>query len=164
MAYRIVPAKPKDYSTIESIARRTWPDTFGNILSPTQIDYMLNMMYREAAVVEQVAKGHVFNLLLEENSVVGYVSHQLDYLPETTKIHKIYLLPTTQGKGYGRMMIEHVEQIARSAEQTILRLDVNYENNAIGFYEHLGFEKKERCNTDIGDGYLMEDWVMEKGL
>lgn len=179
MSHRIVPATPADYATIQSIAHRTWPDTFGAILSPTQIAYMLNMMYSEAAIVEQVGKGHVFHILLAESGEssagyigtgfkkyvpVGYVSHQLDYLPGTTKIHKIYLLPTTQGKGYGRALIDHVERSARAADQATLRLDVNYQNAAVGFYEYLGFRKIERCNTDIGNGYLMEDWIMEKPL
>lgn len=164
MAYIIVPAAPVDFPTIQSIAHRTWPDTFRAILSPVQIDYMLAMMYSEAAIREQVAKGHKFHLLREEAEAVGYVSHQIDYLPGTTKIHKIYLLPSTQGKGYGRALIERVEQTARAASQSVLRLDVNYENPAVGFYEHLGFVKKERFNTDIGNGFLMEDWVMEKSL
>ena len=164
MAHRIVIATPEDYATIQSIAHRTWPDTFAGILSPAQIDYMLNMMYSEAAIREQVAKGHVFHLLYEGDVPVGYVSHQLDYLPGTTKIHKIYMLPAMQGKGYGRALIEHAEAAARAAGQPTLRLDVNYENKAIGFYEYLGFQKIERYNTDIGNGYLMEDWVMEKNL
>jgi len=160
----IVPVTTDQFPTVQSIAHRTWPDTFGDILSPTQIEYMLDMMYSLDAMKEQVEKGHVFHLLYAADEPVGYVSHQLDYLPGTTKIHKIYLLPQTQGKGYGRTLIEHVEQTARQADQSTLRLDVNYENKAIGFYEYLGFVKIKRHNTEIGNGYLMEDWVMEKEL
>ncbi len=54
--------------------------------------------------------------------------------------------------------------LARAAGQQKLRLDVNYKNRAIGFYEKLGFGKIERFNTDIGNGYMMEDWVMELSL
>lgn len=180
MDYRIVIATPGDYATIQSIAHATWPDTFGDILSPEQIDYMLNMMYSEAAIVEQIAKGHIFKLLVAAQAeagaasyadgqvtrfkAVGYVSYEIDYLPGTTKIHKVYLLPETQGKGYGKALLQDVEKIARNAQQERLRLDVNYQNNAIGFYEYLGLKKIDRYNTDIGNGYLMEDWIMEKEL
>ncbi|MCP9237475.1 GNAT family N-acetyltransferase [Lewinella sp. JB7] len=175
--YRIVPATAADYSSIEQIARRTWPETFGGILSTEQIEYMLQMMYRPEAIAEQVARGHVFHLLLDalgrETSdygpqsllryrPVGYVSHELDHLPNTTKIHKIYLLPGTQGRGFGRALIEWVERIARREGQQRLRLDVNYQNPAVSFYEHLGFVKVGRHDTDIGRGFLMEDWQMEK--
>lgn len=164
MSYRIIPALPTDRPLIRSIAQRTWPVTFTGILSPRQIDYMLERMYSEAAIGEQADEGHVFYLLAAGGTPVGYVSHQLDYLPGTTKIHKIYLLPEAQGKGYGRALIEYVERLARRAGQGRLRLDVNYQNTAVSFYEHLRFVKIERCNTDIGNGYLMEDWVLEKGV
>lgn len=174
--FRILPVTPAEYEIVQKIAHNTWPDTFGNILSEAQIDYMLAMMYSLEAIQEQVSKGHVFHLLAEAQTddlnegtatrftPVGYVSHQLDYLPGTTKIHKLYALPAVQGKGYGKAMIGKVEAIARAEEQHTLRLDVNYENQAVGFYEYLGFKKIGRYDTDIGQGYLMEDWIMEKTL
>jgi ribosomal protein S18 acetylase RimI-like enzyme len=174
--FRILPASTAEYEIIRKLAHATWPDTFGDILSGTQIDYMLKMMYSLEAMHEQATLGHVFHLLAEEQqeqrdggvssrfTPVGYFSHQIDYLPGTTKIHKLYALPSMQGKGYGKAMINEVETIAKAAGQQKLRLDVNYENKAVGFYEYLGFEKLGRFDTDIGNGYLMEDWIMEKSL
>ncbi|MEO0733634.1 MAG: GNAT family N-acetyltransferase [Bacteroidota bacterium] len=182
--YRIVDARPEDYETIRQIAHTTWPATFGSILSGAQIDYMLRLMYNVDELAQQVADGVEFKILVEaqrgnQNAIpnphylkaditrfkaVGYVGFQRDYLPGTTKIHKLYLLPKTQGKGYGRALIDKVATIARNAGQQYLRLDVNYKNKAIGFYEHYGFRKIKRHNTDIGNGYLMEDWIMEMEL
>lgn len=182
--YRIVPVTPAEYETIRQIAHGTWPDTFKGILTGEQIDYMLRMMYSRAAMEEQVAKGHVFHLLVEaqhgnQNAnpspgylkanttkfvPVAYVSHETGYLPQTTKIHKLYALPSVQGKGFGKALINHVATIARNAGQQKLRLDVNYQNKAVGFYEYLGFEKIGRFDTDIGNGFLMEDWQMEMPL
>lgn len=161
----IRPATTADFSTITDIAHRTWPATFSEILSPEQIAYMLEMMYSETALQEQVAaKGHEFLLLKEGEAAVAYASYQLDYLLGTTKIHKLYCLPLTQGKGYGKALIQKVAEIAQQAGQARLRLDVNYENKAVGFYEYLGFATIERVDTNIGNGYLMEDYVMEKVL
>ena len=163
----IRPARPPEYANIELIAHATWPSAYGDILTPEQIAYMLEMMYSPAAMAAQIADGQEFYVLetvnprLHEKQIVGYVSHQFDYLPGTTKIHKLYALPAMQGKGYGRQMVEHVTAQARAAGQDKVRLDVNYKNRAIGFYEKLGFRKTERHDTDIGNGYLMEDWVME---
>jgi ribosomal protein S18 acetylase RimI-like enzyme len=181
--FRILPAPSTEYETIQKIAHATWPDTFGDILSEKQIDYMLDMMYSLEAMQEQVAKGHVFHLLVEEQAAnqaatasddlratatryepVAYFSYQLDYQPGITKMHKLYALPSMQGKGYGKAMISEAEAIARAAGQQTLRLDVNYENKAVGFYENLGFKKVGRFDTNIGHGYLMEDWIMEKSL
>jgi len=182
--YRILPVTPDEYETIRQIAHATWPDTFKDILTGAQIDYMLRMMYSRQAIEEQVAKGHVFHLLVEAQrgnqnanpnpdylkavttrfKPVAYVSHEHDYLPSTTKIHKLYALPSVQGKGYGKALINKVAIIARNAGQEKLRLDVNYQNKAVGFYEYLGFEKVGRFDTDIGNGFLMEDWQMEMPL
>lgn len=182
---RIVVATPDEYPLIERIARRTWPSTFGSILSPAQIDYMLERMYSPGALAEQTANGHVFLLLLaryahrgvtlpaaapyaESRSTrygpVGYLSYQLDYAPGVAKIHKLYLLPDNQGRGFGRQLLHRVERIATNAGQHQLRLDVNYRNPAVAFYERLGFRKIDRHDTDIGNGYLMEDWRMGKEL
>ncbi|NJC28216.1 GNAT family N-acetyltransferase [Neolewinella antarctica] len=182
--YRIVEATPADYDTIRKIAHATWPSTFKDILTGEQIDYMLHLMYRRQAIEQQVADGHVFLLLVEgqrgnQNAnpspqylkggitkfkPVGYASYQADYLPGTTKLHKVYLLPESQGKGFGKQLIDKVATIARNAGQKALRLDVNYQNKAIGVYEHVGFRKIDRHTTDIGNGFLMEDWRMELAL
>lgn len=182
--YRIEPAGENDTATIQRIAYATWPDTFGSILSESQIEYMLQRMYSTASILRQLDEGHRYHLLLVQDDdpmypdggehytrlqgqryrAVGYVSHEIDYLPGTTKIHKLYVLPGSQGKGYGRLLIERVERWARKEGQQRLRLDVNYQNPAVAFYERLGFDKLGRHDTEIGNGYLMEDWVMEKSL
>ncbi len=182
--YRIVPVTPAEFETVRQIAHATWPDTFRDILTGAQIDYMLRMMYSREAMEGQVAKGHVFHLLVASQrrnqngnpnpdylkatttqfKPVAYISHEIDYLPGTTKIHKIYALPAVQGRGYGKALVQHVLNIARNTGQQKLRLDVNYQNKAVSFYEYLGFTKVGRFDTDIGKGYLMEDWIMEKPL
>ena len=175
---RILQADRSDVETIERIARQTWPATFGSILSAEQIDYMLDRMYRPESLLDQMQRGHVFHLLLIEEDTqqddyagrshryraVGYVSHEMNEAPGATKIHKLYVLPEYHGRGLGAKLIRKVESIASRAGQFALKLDVNYQNTAISFYEHLGFEKVERFDTEIGRGYLMEDWRMVKLL
>ena len=175
---RILQADPSDVETIERIARQTWPVTFGGILSAEQIEYMLDRMYRPESLLDQMQRGHVFHLLLVADDAqqdeyagqsrryraVGYVSHQLDEAPGATKIHKLYVLPEFHGRGLGKELIRKVESIAARAGQFALKLDVNYQNAAIRFYERAGFEKVERFDTEIGHGYLMEDWRMVKLL
>ena len=155
-----------DVELIRELALRTWPVAFGEILSAAQIAYMLELMYAPAALREQMQqRGHVFLLARDEaGEARGYVSYQLDYRPGTTKVHKLYVLPEGQGGGYGRALVEAVAKTARAAGQQRLRLDVNYQNPAIGFYERLGFAKVDEVTTEIGEGYLMEDYVYERAL
>lgn len=162
----ITKATEADLSLIQDIAHRTWPDTFGSILSPVQINYMLDMMYSPKALKEQLnEKNHVFLLAKEGGDYFGYVSYELNYQHEPlTKIHKLYLLPASQGKGIGRLLIDSVADMAKHHDNNRLGLNVNRYNKAIQFYERMGFSIVGHETIDIGDGFLMDDFVMEKLL
>lgn len=159
-------ASETDLSEIKRIAYETWPLTFGEILSPQQIEYMLEWMYSLPSLTEQIQeKGHVFILIKEEGESLGYVSYELNYKGiAKTKIHKIYLLPASQGKGVGAALIRRVAEIATQNQNTALILNVNRFNKAIGFYEKMGFAIVGSEDIDIGDGFLMQDYIMEKPL
>jgi ribosomal protein S18 acetylase RimI-like enzyme len=163
MASQIRQATVADIPLIRALAHEVWPPTFAEILSPDQIEYMLDMMYSETSIRRQLQDlGHQYLLCFSESeTAVGYASYQLNYLPQTTKLHKIYVLPQGQGSGYGKALISAVAKTAHAAGQERLRLDVNYQNPAARFYEHLGMRKVDEVTTEIGQGYLMEDWVYE---
>ncbi len=159
-------ATPADYPTIEHIARQTWPDTFGSILSVEQLNYMLNWMYSQQAIAEQIEqKGHVFLMASDDaGQDVGYVSYEVNYEPTITKIHKLYLLPQTQGQGIGRLLIDEVARRTVVAGNTALSLNVNRQNRAVQFYERMGFSVVTHEDIDIGNGFLMQDYIMQKPL
>ena len=159
-------ATPADLPTVRDLAHRTWPATFSAILSPDQIAYMLERMYGPEALRAQVEeRGHVFLLARDDaGEARAYVSYELDCLPGVTKVHKLYVLPDGHRGGTGRALVEAVADIARAAGQQALRLDVNRDNPAVGFYERLGFAKVDEVVTEIGEGYVMDDFVFEKNL
>lgn len=151
---------------IKRIAYETWPATFGAILSEKQIAYMLDWMYSIPSLTGQITeKKHVFLLAKDSEQFLGYASYELNYtgVPKT-KIHKIYLLPASQGKGVGALLINRIGEIAAENENNTLLLNVNRYNKAVGFYEKMGFSVVGNEDIDIGDGFLMEDFIMEKPL
>ncbi len=162
----IISAKEDHFAIIQNIARTTWPVTFGSILSAKQIDYMLEMMYSTEALTEQVnKKKHVFLLVKEQEEYLGYISYELNYRGlSKTKIHKIYLLPSAQGKGAGKFLIQHVSAIAHENKNQTLTLNVNRDNKAVQFYEAQGFLIAGKEDIDIGEGFWMEDFIMDKLL
>jgi ribosomal protein S18 acetylase RimI-like enzyme len=151
---------------VQSIAQRTWPTTFSNILSPEQIEYMLNWMYSLEMLEVQWNKGHTFLLAEEDGIELGFAGFELNYSEEPkAKLHKIYLLPEVQGKGVGKKLITEVSTQAQAAAHKSLLLNVNkYNQNAIDFYKKLGFTEIYKEVIDIGNGYLMDDVVMELNL
>lgn len=155
-----------DIKTIQKITNITWPITYGEILSQTQLDYMLGLFYSDEALSKQIEnKEQLFYLISDENAVIGFIGIEHNHKSEAiTKIHKVYLLPETQGKGYGRIVFDEIEKMASENNSTALLLNVNRFNTALNFYKKLGFEIKETVDIEIGNGYLMEDYVMGKKI
>ncbi len=149
---------------VQSIAKLTWPHTFGEILSPEQIEYMLNWMYSLENLSKQYDSGHQF-FIAEEGKKLGFTGIEVNHEPGKTKIHKIYILPTAQGKGIGKKLIQKIKEIAKDNNQESLLLNVNkYNTGAIAFYEYLGFVNIKEEVIDIGNGYVMDDYVFELKL
>jgi GNAT superfamily N-acetyltransferase len=162
----IVRALLTDIPAIQQVAHQTWPDTFKEILTPAQIDYMLNWMYSTEALAASINHpNQSFWLFQEEGKTLGFagIEHQYNGL-KATKLHKIYVLPQAQGKQIGKQLLEHVILEARTAGSTALLLNVNRYNNATTFYEKQGFSITNEVNIDIGNGYLMEDFEMELSI
>jgi len=135
------------------------------ILSPEQVNYMLEMMYSLEAITEQIlVKGHHFLLLSEGEDYLGFASYELNYLSGTTKLHKLYVLPETQGMGAGRLLIQKIEATAAANGNDKVSLNVNRYNSAVNFYLKNGYTKSGEEDINIGNGYLMEDFIMEKAL
>lgn len=161
----IVPATSADFATIKNLAYQIWPPTYSNILSQQQLEYMLELFYDEKALQKNVIENHQFILIRENGVEVGFADYELHYKKEpTTRIHKIYVLPETQGKGYGKKMIQYIENKALEAYDIKLSLNVNRFNKAKYFYESQGFRIAFEEDVELDFGYLMEDFRMEKGL
>ena len=116
------------------------------------------------ALEKQFETGHQFLLILDENKALGFAGFELSYDTTNTKLHKLYVLPETQGKGLGVVLLNAVERAANAANQQSIILNVNRYNKAFDFYKKHGFEVICREDIDIGNGYFMNDYVMEKKL
>jgi len=159
-------AKISDIKLIQNIVHITWPITYGEILSKEQLDYMLSLFYSDEALTDQYnKKEQLFYMIYEDETNLGFIGIEHNYSGKpATKIHKIYLLPETQGKGIGKKVIDEIANLALENNSTALILNVNRFNSALGFYKKIGFEVVDEVNIDIGEGYLMEDYVMSKRL
>ncbi len=151
---------------VRDLAYNIWPSTYGDILSNAQLEYMLDSFYSIANLERQMDNGQVFELLFDETNAIGFVAYELNcnfenFSKPLTKIHKIYLLPETQGKGFGKFMIDEVSKIAKSNKQKGIYLNVNKYNTAKFFYEKLGFVISKEEVIDIGNDYVMDDYVMQ---
>jgi diamine N-acetyltransferase len=155
-------ATTADLPAIRQLVEEIWPVTYGEILSPEQLRYMIDLIYDLDTLKRQMEEeAHVFIMLDQDGSPAGFADYSLIQDPGIYKLHKIYLLPSLQGKGLGKKLIGEVMGRLRSLKANSLRLNVNRHNKALHFYERLGFRKLSEEDIDIGQGYYMNDYVME---
>lgn len=159
-------AAVEDFETIREIAHKSWPVAYGEILSKAQLDYMLEKMYSDATLIDNLTnKEHHFILVNEDAACLGFASFEHHYLNEKcTRLHKIYLLPEAHGKGMGKLLLERIMALAKENHSNSLSLNVNRFNKAVIFYKKMGFEVIAEEDVEIGNGYLMEDYKMEKKI
>jgi len=154
-------ATKNDIPVIHDLANKTWPIAYQEILTPQQLAYMLDLTYSESSLQKQFDAGHHF-LIVEKDSIpVAFADY--NHLKERIyKLQKIYALPEQQGKGIGKLLIDHIIEKVKQQGAKALLLNVNRHNKAKQFYEHLGFTVIGEEDIDIGEGYFMNDYVMEK--
>jgi diamine N-acetyltransferase len=161
----ITPAVEKDISKIRELAEKTWWPTYSSILSAEQIRYMLDTLYSEQAIKSAMTDhSQSFLILSDVAGEQGFAS----YGPHPSqsgiyKLHKLYILPGNQGKGYGKSLVEAVKEIAVGQGSSHLELNVNRYNPALTFYQKIGFHIIREEDIPIGP-YWMNDYVMRLEL
>ncbi|WP_316826482.1 GNAT family N-acetyltransferase [Pedobacter miscanthi] len=155
-------AKEEDLEIIRDIAAATWPSTYLDIIGQAQIDYMLDKMYNRGELLKQLMEGHIFLIAEDAEKQYGFAGYSIIGHDERIyKLHKLYVLPSAHGKGVGKILINEVFNQVKDAGGSALQLNVNKHNNAKDFYLKGGFTIKESVKIDIGEGYFMDDYVME---
>ncbi len=163
--YFIRKATIDDVEIIRSIADQTWWHAYGPILEKEQITFMLSEIYSAEKISSQLATdAQIYLLLIEDDKPVAFAGYSpRDENPEVYKLHKLYCLPETQGKGFGKVLINEVANKTVEAGKNTLDLNVNRYNKAKNFYEKMGFEVVYEEDIPIGK-YWMNDYVMRKEL
>lgn len=157
-------AKLSDIVIINELAHRIWPIAYKNILSPNQMEYMLDLIYNPSSLKKQIKDlRHKFIIVYEKKTPVGFASYSLKINSHNIfKLHKIYVLQSEQGKGIGKLILNRVADEAKNSGAKFLELNVNRYNSAVDFYKKYGFNIIGEEDVDIDNGYFMNDYVMRK--
>jgi ribosomal protein S18 acetylase RimI-like enzyme len=163
---RLAALIPADFRLLAQLADTIWRAHYTKIIGSAQVDYMLADRYTsEKLRLYLDADDRWLMLLRLDSRAVGYCSYALTKNPGEMKLEQLYLLQELQGQGLGRMMLRHVEEQARARGCRTLALQVNKQNDiAVAFYRKAGFAVREEAVFDIGNGFVMDDYVMEKAL
>ena len=146
---------------IESLAREIWTEHYIPIIGEQQVGYMLDRYQSKQAIKEQIASGALYFLIEEGPSFIGYIA--VHPRGDELFLSKIYLRSSRRARGYGRQAVQFVETLARERGLRKIVLTVNKNNSdAIRAYEKVGFRNVGSLVQDIGSGFVMDDYEMEK--
>jgi len=160
-----------DYVDLRALADTIWRKHYAAIISVAQIDFMLSGRFSDEALREYAHAADRWLVLLRVSGTpVGYCGYELadeygDEKVAAMKLGQLYVLESHRGRSLGRFMLRHVESRAGDLGRRVLFLQVNKQNRgAIGFYAAAGFTIACEAVFDIGSGFVMDDYVMEKRL
>ena len=160
----IRPVTPPDVPAIAALAREIWQATYPGIITQEQIDFMLEQRYGHERLYDDLEDLHKWlDQAFHDGRRVGFAFSEI-YKGEF-KLDKLYIHPDVQRRGVGGQLIAHVAERAKKAGYPCVILQVNKRNvNAIQSYQKYGFVVREATVDDIGHGFVMDDYVMEKKL
>lgn len=165
VAITIAAVTEAEFATLRGLAGTIWRRHYPRMISTDQIEYMLGRRFTDDALRETCAAADRWLELLRVGSVpVGYCGYELSPdRPDAVKLGQLYLLEGHRGRGLGRLMLRRVEDRAHASGRSSIFLQVNRHNaDAIGFYLANGFAVAGQAVFDIGGGFVMDDFIMEK--
>ena len=163
---QIKPATVEHLPAIRDLAAVIWRTHYPGIISRAQIDYMLERMYALETLRDEL-KNHSmrFEQMLLADVLIGFAGYGPTEESRTWKLHKLYVLPEQHGRGFGSQLLRHCETQAQSLGAQRMLLNVNKHNTrAIAAYERNGYTVSDSVRVDIGNGFVMDDFVMVKNL
>lgn len=158
------PVDEQNLPVLAELANEIWHEFFTIILSAEQIDYMVDKFQSYHAMKDQMKnQGYYYYLIQQEGKNLGYFAVRYD--EEKVFLSKLYLHKSARGKGISSLAFEMIEKLTRDAGKKSIWLTVNkYNDHTIEVYKHRGFKTIRAEATDIGQGYVMDDYIMEKEL
>lgn len=153
--------KIKETPVLAKLASNIWHEYWTEILTPEQIDYMVENFQSEKAITNQCKnEKYTYYFIQDNNKNIGYfgISEKENYL----FLSKLYISKEYRHKGIGSKSFEKIKQIAIEKSYKSIQLTVNkYNTNTISAYKKWGFEIIDSVVTDIGEGFVMDDYIME---
>ena len=148
---------------VAALAHEIWNGHFVPIIGQAQVDYMLDKFQSARAIRAQIAGGYEYYLMVEGGDRAGYFALVPSSDEPTAQLSKIYVRSDRRGRGAGRAAVGFAEKLCADRGIVRLLLTVNVNNaGPIAFYMRMGFANAGSLVTDIGNGFVMDDYRMEK--
>lgn len=148
---------------LERLASDIWTEHYSPIIGIDQVNYMLDKFQSKQTMIQQINDGYLYYILIEEENLIGYFS----VLPkdDCLFLSKAYLVKPKRGKGLFSLMLNKIIHLAKENKRHVIELTVNKENtHSIDVYLSKGFKMVKEAVFDIGEGYVMDDYILQKHI
>ncbi|MBQ9941524.1 MAG: GNAT family N-acetyltransferase [Christensenellaceae bacterium] len=162
---KLIPVESEDrILETEKLAAEIWNEAYGKLLGQAQVDYMLEKFQSAPAMRRQMQEeGYMYRLIYSNDKPKGYMAWKLE--PEKLFLSKLYLLASARGLGLAAEAFAFLEEEGRRQGKKAMYLTVNRGNDrAVAAYKKNGFVTVRTQVADIGGGFVMDDFIMEKAL
>jgi GNAT superfamily N-acetyltransferase len=147
---------------VARMAHEVWNEHYVPLIGQAQVDYMVAKFQSAEAMQSQIDCGYEYFQIRHSGRSIGYAAIRYDAADARVFISKLYVLAAHRKSGAGRQALELIERMACERGATHLWLTVNKGNPSVRAYERLGFKIVDAMVMDIGGGYVMDDYKMEK--
>jgi GNAT superfamily N-acetyltransferase len=155
---------PDAIRKVSRLSEEIWPEHYAPIVGTEQVAYMLQKFQTPEAIAENIWDGTFYYLAQDHGKDVGYFAVRAQEDQNELFLSKIYLRAEERGKGCGRQMLDYVETLARDMKFPKIGLKVHKRNPSVAIYEKMGFKIAGPVIQDIGGGFILDDFKMEKTL
>jgi len=154
-----------EIASIATLADEIWHEHFTPIIGTAQVEYMLEKFQSPDAIRQQINSGHIYMAVQMDGDLIGYAGLIPDIKNRSIQLSKFYILKSFRRHGIGRELMRHIERLCLEKQIDRIWLTVNRHNSdSIAAYFKMGFSKTGETVSDIGNGFVMDDFMMEKRL
>ncbi len=153
----------EELKKLATLANEIWHEYFPCIITDEQIDYMVEKFQSYEAIKNQLVNGYEYYFITDGDDILGYMGIKEEKDDNKLFLSKFYLHKDNRGKGYASKAFRDLEKITLERKLKTIWLTVNKYNDAtVATYEHMGFVKSRTQEADIGNGFIMDDFIMER--
>jgi ribosomal protein S18 acetylase RimI-like enzyme len=154
--------KQSDIDTVYELAKNIWSEHFTPIIGKAQVDYMLKNYHSKKIIQNQLRNNCHYFLISHDSNSCGYCSIEFNSIENTVFLDKLYISKRFRRKGIASLILNFFIDKSTVRGVGIMSLKVNKNNtSAINFYKQQGFVITKSISISIGDGFVMDDYVME---
>lgn len=151
---------------VAHLAAPIWRQHFTPIIGEVQVAYMLKHFQSAQAIQQQISdEGVAYFTAKVDNQKIGYMALIANTDQHQVMLSKLYVAAEFRGTGVGKALLNHAEHFTAKLGLNILWLTVNRNNlHPIEWYQRQGFAIVDEQKKEIGSGFVMDDYIMEKTI